>query len=296
MKRFARFAVTIALSVLTLPALARADVKEGLTALDKQDYSKAAEHFAKAFEAGDGNGAFYLGRMFELGIGSQANPQAAIELYKKGADKASPAARNRLGMLYLEGSGVLQDYEEGAKLVCQAAETSDANGQFNCALVTMEGRGVPKDPAKAAAMLQAAVAQNHIGAKNILAQAYLTGQGVERDLKKAMELFQQTAAVGNPVGLFSLGQAYALGVGLDKDLVKAHAYFNLAAARQHPEALQARPLIEQQLKPEQVQEAQRFARAWRPQAEPTVTEKVSGTADDAKRATAPASAPAAKKK
>ena len=243
-------------------------LEEGKTALDKRQFQNAAQLFGKAFEGGASDGAFYLGRMLELGIGGgKADMAGAIVLYKKGSDKGSPLAKNRLGMLHLNGLGVLQDYETGAKMVCDAADQGDANGQFNCALVHSEGRGVKKDPKKAVSYLKKATAQNHIGAKNVLAQAYITGNGVKADQKKALELFQQTASQGNPVGLFSLGQAYTLGIGIEKDLIKAHAYFNLAATRQHPEALQARQQIERQLKPEQVVKAHRIARAWRPSGE-----------------------------
>lgn len=293
MNLFPRLILT-ALATVALPVLAHATVKDGLAALEKQEFQKAAELFAKAVEAKEPDGAFYLGRMMEMGMmGQQANMASAIEAYKQGVSKGSALAKNRLGMLHLEGQGVLQDFEEGGKMVCESADAGDANGQFNCGLLTVEGRGVPKDPKRGIGLLEKAVAQDHIGAKNILAQAYLTGNGVDKNDKKGLELFQQTASSGNPVGLFSLAQAYTLGVGVDKDLVKAHAYFNLAAARQHPEAVQARQMIEQQLKPEQVQEAQRVARAWRPVGNPSVTDKVKASDTPARPATPPAAAPPA---
>ena len=239
-------------------------LREGLAALDKREFAIAAQSFGQAAEKGQPDGAFYMARMFELGVGIKADPNAAINLYTEGSKKGSALAMNRLGMLHLEGLGVLQDYEKGAKLVCGAAEKGDANGQFNCALVHLEGRGTKKNEAKGATHLQKAAQQNHIGAQNILAQAYISGAGVKQDKKKALQLFQKTAAVGNPVGLFSLGQAYALGLGVKKDLSKAHAYFNLAATRQHPDALEARQAIERQLKPEQIIAAHGLARAWRP--------------------------------
>lgn len=47
------------------PAVAFADLETGLTALDAGDVATAASEFQASFEAGDGDGAFYLGRMFE---------------------------------------------------------------------------------------------------------------------------------------------------------------------------------------------------------------------------------------
>ncbi|MEM6478561.1 MAG: tetratricopeptide repeat protein [Pseudomonadota bacterium] len=245
---------------------AQADVAAGLEALDAQDFEAAITAFDAAAADGDGEGFFYLGRLIELGVTGQPDLGQAIALYQEAvaAEPPSPQAQNRLGLLYLEGAGVIQDYEEGARLVCAAAEAGDENALFNCALVLIDGQGVEPDAERAIEYAMQASELGNIGAKNLLAQSYITGEGVEPDDVKAVQFFQQTAAAGNPVGLFSLGQAYAMGIGLDRDLIKAHAFFNLAAARNHPEALQARQVVEAQLERDQVTEAQRFARAWRP--------------------------------
>ena len=49
---------------------ALADVSAGLIKLDEGDLPGAATDFANAFDAGDAEGAFYLGRLFELGLGT----------------------------------------------------------------------------------------------------------------------------------------------------------------------------------------------------------------------------------
>lgn len=48
---------------------AYADVAKGLEYLESNDVPAAAKEFSDAYESGDGDGAFYLGRMSELGIG-----------------------------------------------------------------------------------------------------------------------------------------------------------------------------------------------------------------------------------
>ncbi len=263
MRAIARVLI-LSLGIAAATVRAEAGVKEGLEALDRRAFEDAARLFREALDKGEADAAFYLGRMMELGLGAPANMERAIGMYRLAAERNSPLAKNRLGLLHLEGIAVLQDYETGAKLVCEAAKAGNANGLFNCAIVTMEGRGVAKDPARAVAMLRKAAAQDHIGAKNLLAQAYLNGTGVKEDRTKAIALFRETAEAGNPVGLFSVAQAYTLGLGgLKKDLVRAHAYFNLAAVRGHPEAAKAREMIEAQLAPEQVAHAQRIAREWK---------------------------------
>jgi hypothetical protein len=239
-------------------------VQEGLTALDSEDFVTASQKFAEAFEEGDADGAFFLGRMLELGIGAEPNLQAAIGSYLAGSVKGSAAAKNRLGVLHVQGLGVLQDYTQGATLVCEAAELGDPNGAFNCASLTLEGRGVEKDEVEAYALFAKAAELGHLGAKNEYANALIDGRFVEKDEFKAVQMFQQTAAQGNPVGLFALGQAFAVGIGVDQDAVKAHSYFNLAAAMGHPQASAARTSIEASMTPEMVTAAQQRAKAWRP--------------------------------
>ncbi len=253
------------LAVVLVSSTAGADVKQGLSALEKKDYGAAAKQFSTAFEAGEADGAFYLGRMMELGFGGPANLKSAVALYLAGSAKGSPQAKNRLGVLHIEGKGVLQDYQQGAKLVCEAAELKDQNGQFNCGTLLLEGKGVEKNEKLAYDWFSKASDQGHLGAKNQYALALMEGKYVSRDIDKAVQLFQQTAAKGNPLGLFSIAQAFATGLGAEKDVVKAHAYFNIASALGHPQAADARKTVEKSMKQPQIVEAQQLARAWRPE-------------------------------
>lgn len=241
------------------------------TALNAKKYEEAASGFSEAFKGGEYDAAFFLGRMLELGLGGPPDLKAAIGLYLAGSTKGSGPAKNRLGVLHIQGRGVLQDFAEGAKLICEAAETGDVNGQFNCGSLLQQGRGVAKNDAKAVKWFKAAAAQGHLAAKNQYANALIEGKFIERDVKQAVRLFQQTAATGNPVGMYSLAQAFAGGLGVDKDLIQAHAFFNIAAALEHPKAAEARQIVEQQLKPEQIIRAQQLAKAWRPTPPKAVT-------------------------
>ncbi|PWE34099.1 sel1 repeat family protein [Maritimibacter sp. 55A14] len=238
----------------------------GLSALNGQDYGAASEYFADAFKAGQADGAFYLGRMLELGLGSAPDLKAAIALYLAGSAKASAPAKNRLGVLHIQGTGVLQDFEQGAQLICEAAELGDPNGAYNCASLLLEGKGVGQDEAAAYDWFKTASDLGHLGARNEYANALIEGKYVEQDIPGAVQLFQQTAAEGNPVGLYSLGQAFAVGIGVDQSLVKAHSYFNLAAALNHPLAAEARARLEPDMSDEDIRAAQQLAKAWRPNA------------------------------
>jgi hypothetical protein len=239
-----------------------ADIPAGIAALEKGDAELAAATFAQSFEAGDADGAFYLGRMFEMGLGAAPDMIQATSLYQASADNGSVLAQNRLGLMYLDGQGVLKDYVKGAELVCKAADQGDANAQFNCGAVYAEGRGVEADKTKAIGYWDAASVQDHIAATNLLAMSYKNADGVEADAGKMFELFNKTAKVGNALGLYEVALAYQSGTGTDADAVKAYTFANIASAMQHPDAPALRDTIEKTLTTAQVTGGQTAARDW----------------------------------
>lgn len=240
-----------------------ADTQEGLLALNEGRNADAIEAFQLAFESGDADAAFYLGRMSELGLGAPADFSSATVFYTAAAEGGSAAGKNRLGLMHLNGQGMIQDYERAYELICGAADAGDANGQFNCANILERGLSGSVDSTRVIEYYRLASEQNHLGAMNLYAFALISGEIVPRDVTKGISLVQKTASMGNPVGLFSLGQAYATGLGIDRDPVRAHAYFNLAAARNHPDAATARAQVEAEMAHDKIIEAQRFARTWR---------------------------------
>ncbi|MCP4184035.1 MAG: sel1 repeat family protein [Hyphomicrobiales bacterium] len=138
------------------------------------------------------------------------------------------------------------------------------NGQFNCASLLNEGKGIAKDEKKAVEWYAQAAKAGHIEATNLYAEALIQGKHIERDLVKAVQYFQHTAAIGDAKGLYSLAIAFENGIGIEKDQEKAHAYFNLAAALGYPLAGEARARVETTMSKDQVINAQKFAKMWRP--------------------------------
>jgi uncharacterized protein len=57
------------------------------------------------------------------------------------------------------------------------------------------------------------------------------------------------------------------GRGVPQDYVLSHKWFNLAASRGHEEAVKGRDTVSSLMPPDQLAEAQRLAREWKPLAE-----------------------------
>lgn len=97
---------------------------------------------------------------------------------------------------------------------------------------------------------------------------YYEGSGVPRDFEEAAKWFRKAAEQGYPIALNNLAGMYAKGDGVPKDYVLAHMYINLAIVNILPSsrgaAVNMRSYLELQMAPEQLKEAQRLAREWKP--------------------------------
>ncbi|MDX8350523.1 tetratricopeptide repeat protein [Cognatiyoonia sp. IB215446] len=238
----------------TVPALA--DVETGVALLNDGDVAGAATEFAAAYEAGDGEGAFYLGRLFELGLGTEQDEMRAANLYSAAAESGSTKAQVRLGLMYHEGRVLLRDYVEGTRLLCAAADAGDPDGQLNCGLAYRAGRGVAQDDAVALSYWQGAAGQGNILAMNVLGQTSIDAGNLEQ----AAQYLKQSADLGNAGGMYEY--AKLLMIGASPDPVTAYSYANLAVVRGLADAGILRDEIEAELTAEEIAEGQALARAW----------------------------------
>ena len=57
---------------------------------------------------------------------------------------------------------------------------------------------------------------------------------------------------------------YANGLGVPQDYVSAHMWMNLSGSNGNKNAIENRDIIEKRMTPQQIEEAQRLARNWKP--------------------------------
>ena len=106
--------------------------------------------------------------------------------------------------------------------------------------------------------------QGNTVAQNNLGLMYEKGQGVPQDYQEAARWFRLAAEQGHALAQNNLGVVYGKGQGVKQDYVIAHKWTNLAAANGVKEAVKRRDLLEEELTPSQLAEAQRLAREWTP--------------------------------
>ena len=79
---------------------------------------------------------------------------------------------------------------------------------------------------------------------------------------QALKLLINKAEVGKVEAQYELGKVYS-ELNEFQDYVLAHMWFNLASSR-HKDGVKNKNLIEKKMSPQQIAEAQRLARNWKP--------------------------------
>lgn len=192
----------------------------------------------------------------------------AVRLLHPLADGGNSAAEIRLGQMYWNGQGVEQDFSMAARLYLSAALRGDSEAQVLLGQLYFEGVGVPQDDGQAAKWFRAAAEQDVTSAESILAYMYRNGRGVKQSDVDAVKWFRKAADKGDANAQWRLGDLYRLGQGVPQDFVLAHMWFNLSAARGEQTAIVLRELVAKLMTREQVAEAQKLARDWKPNPTP----------------------------
>jgi len=134
------------------------------------------------------------------------------------------------------------------------------------------GRGVPQNDSEAAKWFRLAADKGNAAARFTLGVMYGEGRGVPQDYAEAARWYRRAAEQGDAQAQYNLGLAYARGEGVTQNAVEAHMWFNLAAARfpasdtrNRTAAVKNRDTVAGEMTSDQLAEAQKRAREWKPQ-------------------------------
>lgn len=189
------------------------------------------------------------------------------------AEQGNAEAQYDLGMAYIKGQNVQQNYQ-AAKEWLEKSAAQDYPGALGfLGVMYQNGLGVRQNHAEALDLLNRAASKGDTDAMASLGQMYSDGEGVERDYSKALEYLKPAANAGNWGAQYTLGAMYADGRGVPQDYVEAHKWFNILAAVGFEQVVEARSRLAKRMTLEQIAEAQRLAREWKPVLSETSSEK-----------------------
>jgi len=151
------------------------------------------------------------------------------------------------------------DYATALREWRPLAEQGHGEAQFKLGVMYLNGHGVTRNSAEAWKWWRKAADQGHAGAQNV--SGLLLGG---MNYGEAAKWYRKAAEQGNTDGQNMLGFSYKLGAGVPRDYVMAHMWFNLSSAQGRKSAAKSRDALTKLMTPDQIAEAQRLAREWKP--------------------------------
>ena len=260
--------VVMQVQTCTEVALAR-----GVSLLSQGQIEETISHYRRLTQTEPERGEFQneLGYvLLRAGRAPEARAplQRALELQPDVAQ-----THNSLGVVHVQAGR----WQDAVMSLTRALEFQPdyAEAQFNLAQLVDDGRGVAADDVEAARLYRSAADQGHAAAQVNLGGRYRDGRGVAQDDAEAVRWYRRAANQGHPFGQYNLALMYGSGIGVPKDDVTAHMWYNLAATQlmgderdtaieARTRAVESRALVEQGMTPDQIAEARRLAREWKP--------------------------------
>ena len=118
-----------------------------------------------------------------------------------------------------------KQYDQALPLVQQAAEQGYAPAQYNLGVMYIQGLGIGQDYAQARKWLEKAATQGYASAQGNLGTIHAKGLGVPQNYALARRWFEKAATQGNAHAQFNLGALYDKGLGVPQDSGTAKYWF-----------------------------------------------------------------------
>lgn len=139
-------------------------------------------------------------------------------------------AQEMLGIQYLRGDGVPQDYKEAIKWFKLSAEQGGVYSQFSLGKIYSMGRGgIVRDYKEAIKWFKLSAEQGHIRAESELGDIYAE----IGNYQEAIKCYKRALEKGDVGAQFSLGMMYYSGEGISKNYFEAFNLFKLATEQDY---------------------------------------------------------------
>jgi TPR repeat protein len=134
---------------------------EGDAAFERGDYGEARDHFRSDCDAGEAAACARLGDLYRQGLGGLQDYQAADRAYSRACDGGEAYACHRLAYLVFQGQGLEQDYPRARRLYEKGCDLDDVSACAGFGNMLVAGFGGPKQRNRGAEILRkACLAEN----------------------------------------------------------------------------------------------------------------------------------------
>ena len=219
-----------------------------------QDTHEAARWLEKAAKQGhevaQRDLALYLDALSDSSefTGSHSRRAEALSWLRRSSHQGYAPALDDLGLCYVEGKGVAQDFSTAYDLFAKAAQQGLDNAEWNLSQCYFHGRGCDVSHKQAVLWATKASKQNHPQAQYFLGQIYSVNNKsndgnaviIKPNSTQSLYWMEQSAIQGYDLAQVALGNFYLHGVeGMNKSLHSrlrtAAQWFAKAAAQDNAE-------------------------------------------------------------
>ncbi|MDB5805816.1 MAG: repeat, subfamily [Betaproteobacteria bacterium] len=252
-RRFAGAALRRLLLALLFGAACHAYAGAGIDAYNRGDWDRAWRALEGQAQGGDTFAQYYVGKMYQGGLGRPADASRALYWYSQAASKGHAEARVALASLR-DSSTVAPASaapSSGAPLRAVSSVPCDPNRLALLGVRSDEGDGESAlelgllqessacgepDYGMAARYYKKAAERNLPQAQNNLGALYYEGKGVEQDYAAAQRLYGQAAEAGHAVAQYNLALMIGQGRAGEPNPAGMIEWLNKSAAQDYPRA------------------------------------------------------------
>jgi TPR repeat protein len=176
------------------------------------------------------------------------------------ARNGSLIAQYKLGVMFRDGLGTLQDYQKAAEWFERSANQGHEFAQYNLGVMYREGLGVVQNYDKAMAWFFLSAEQGNAAAKYNIGAMYHFGKGVKQSHETAFEWYLRGAEQGDEDSQYNLGWMYATGQGVRQDKISAYMWLDIVAAKGDSQAAELRDAFGKGMTATEIEQSKEFAR------------------------------------
>ncbi|MCR4693698.1 MAG: sel1 repeat family protein [Pseudobutyrivibrio sp.] len=198
------------------------------------------EYFTTAATAGDLDGTYYMGYMYEHGLGCQGSYETALEFYNAASYSDSTLlsdqlainmSDNAIGVLNVKGYLAESSTESALEHFKKASDNGYPRSSYYLGQIYEKGIGVDKDYQKALEYYLLAADYRFAPALNQMGYMYYNGLGVNVDFATAVYYQKMAALQGYTPAQVNLGFLYENGYGVERNLETALEYYEMASEK-----------------------------------------------------------------
>ena len=163
-----------------------------------QDQKSAVAWYESAANAGDMPSQYYTALAYDHGDGVNKDPQQARYYYEQAAAQNHGPAMNKLGYYQQHGLGGLEvNLLKSVEWYRRASHAGDLEALTNLGIMYLNGDGVAQNFVEAVSAFRSAAQQQYPTGYFLMGHVYHNGLGVDQDLNQATTWYQRAAEEGH---------------------------------------------------------------------------------------------------